>query len=293
MESRNERGYLSLLEQILFEGKERKDRTGVGTKSVFGPQLHFDLYGQFPLLTTKKLHWKSIVHELLWFLNGDTNIKYLNDNGVKIWDKWADKNGDLGPIYGKQWRAWRAADEEREITPSLLKSDQLLSTKTVGEVYIDQLEIAINQIINTPNSRRIVVSAWNVGDIPQMNLPPCHMMYQFYVDGDQLSCKMYQRSADMFLGVPFNIASYALLTYMIAHITGKVPGELIISFGDAHIYQNHVEQVKEQLSRAIKKPPHLMLPYSKKDSAIGDFEMNDFILEGYEAHPHISATIAV
>ncbi len=221
------RNYLDLLQKILDDGIEKSDRTGTGTRSIFGYQMRFDLTHRFPLVTTKKLHVKSIVHELLWFLSGDTNIRYLQENGVKIWDEWADENGELGPVYGSQWRAWRGADNQT----------------------IDQISQVIDQIKTTPDSRRLIVSAWNVAEIPNMKLPPCHAFFQFYVADGKLSCQLYQRSADVFLGVPFNIASYALLTMMIAQVTGYQPGEFILTLGDAHLYSNHVEQARLQLTR--------------------------------------------
>src|SRR6188474_3401330 len=225
--------YLDLLQHILDTGVHKSDRTGTGTQSCFGYQMRFDLQKGFPLVTTKKLHVKSIIHELLWFLKGETNISYLKENGVRIWDEWADENGDLGPVYGKQWRSWEAADGKT----------------------IDQVSELINQIKSNPDSRRLIISAWNVADLPQMALMPCHTIFQFYVAGGKLSCQLYQRSADVFLGVPFNIASYALLTQMVAQVTGLAPGEFIHTFGDAHLYNNHVEQAKNQLSRAPRALP--------------------------------------
>ncbi len=262
------REYLTLLDDVLQNGVRKDDRTGTGTLSVFGRQARFDLSAGFPLLTTKKLHWKSIVHELLWFLRGDTNIRYLKENGVSIWDEWADKDGELGPIYGKQWRSWPAAGGD-----------------------IDQISNAINTLRQNPDSRRIVVSAWNVGVIDDMQLPPCHIMFQFYVANGALSCQLYQRSADIFLGVPFNIASYALLTMMFAHVCGFRPGEFVHTFGDLHLYLNHVEQTKTQLSREPKPLPHLVL--SAKTDDIFSFTYDDIKLSDYAPHPHISAPVAV
>ena len=261
--------YLDLLSHILENGNEKSDRTGTGTKSVFGYQMRFDLQKGFPLLTTKKLHTRSIFHELLWFLKGDTNIKYLHDNKVTIWDEWADENGDLGPVYGKQWRAWQGAD---------------------GKIT-DQISQLIHQIKNTPDSRRMLVSAWNVGEVDQMALPPCHIVFQFYVANGKLSCQLYQRSADVFLGVPFNIASYALLTAMIAQVCGLEAGEFIHTLGDAHLYSNHIEQAKLQLSRTPYELPKLVLNPDVKD--IFDFIYEDIKIENYVSHPHIKAEVAV
>lgn len=261
--------YLDLLSHILENGNEKTDRTGTGTKSVFGYQMRFDLQKGFPLLTTKKLHTRSIFHELLWFLKGDTNIKYLHDNKVTIWDEWADENGDLGPVYGKQWRAWQGAD---------------------GKIT-DQISQLIHQIKNTPDSRRMLVSAWNVGEVEQMALPPCHIVFQFYVANNKLSCQLYQRSADVFLGVPFNIASYALLTEMLAQVCGLEAGEFIHTLGDAHLYLNHIEQAKLQLSRTPYELPKLKLNPEIKD--IFDFKYEDITIEDYVSHPHIKAEVAV
>lgn len=261
--------YLDLLSHILENGNEKTDRTGTGTKSVFGYQMRFDLQKGFPLLTTKKLHTRSIFHELLWFLKGDTNIKYLHDNKVTIWDEWADENGDLGPVYGKQWRAWQGAD---------------------GKIT-DQISQLIHQIKNTPDSRRMLVSAWNVGEVEQMALPPCHIVFQFYVANGKLSCQLYQRSADVFLGVPFNIASYALLTAMIAQVCGLEPGEFIHTLGDAHLYSNHLDQARLQLSRTPYELPKLVLNPDVKD--IFDFTYEDIKIENYVSHPHIKAEVAV
>ncbi len=261
--------YLDLLSHILENGNEKSDRTGTGTKSVFGYQMRFDLQKGFPLLTTKKLHTRSIFHELLWFLKGDTNIKYLHDNKVTIWDEWADENGDLGPVYGKQWRAWQGAD---------------------GKIT-DQISQLIHQIKNTPDSRRMLVSAWNVGEVEQMALPPCHIVFQFYVANGKLSCQLYQRSADVFLGVPFNIASYALLTAMIAQVCGLEAGEFIHTLGDAHLYSNHLDQARLQLSRTPYELPKLVLNPDVKD--IFDFTYEDIKIENYVSHPHIKAEVAV
>lgn len=261
--------YLDLLNRIMEDGAVKADRTGTGTHSVFGHQMRFDLRDGFPLLTTKKLHLKSIIHELLWFLAGDTNIKYLNDNGVRIWNEWADANGDLGHIYGYQWRSWPAPDGS----------------------HIDQIRDVIDQIRNNPDSRRIIVSAWNVADIPNMKLPPCHALFQFYVADGRLSLQLYQRSADCFLGVPFNIASYALLLLMMAQVTGLEPGEFIHTLGDAHIYNDHLEQVKLQLTRDPRPLPKMLLNPDVKD--IFDFKFEDFTLVDYNPHPHIAGKVSV
>ena len=261
--------YLNLLQRIIDNGAEKTDRTGTGTKSCFGYQMRFNLAEGFPMVTTKKLHLKSIIYELLWFLNGDTNIKYLNENGVRIWDEWADKNGDLGPVYGKQWRSWEAPNG----------------------VVIDQISELIEQIKKTPDSRRLIVSAWNVGDLSKMALMPCHNMFQFYVADGKLSCQLYQRSADVFLGVPFNIASYALLTMMIASVCDLEYGDFVHSFGDVHLYNNHVEQANLQLSRKPFPLPTMKINKEVKD--IFSFQFSDFTLENYEAHPSIKAPVAV
>jgi thymidylate synthase len=263
------RQYLELMERILAEGAEKHDRTGTGTLSVFGHQMRFDLGEGFPLLTTKKLHVKSIIHELLWFLAGDTNIKYLKDHGVSIWDEWADENGDLGPVYGRQWRSWPARDGGT----------------------IDQMSQVLEMIRRNPDSRRLIVTAWNPADVERMALPPCHLMFQFYVAKGRLSCQMYQRSADVFLGVPFNIASYALLTLMVAQVTGLAPGDFVHTLGDAHLYTNHVEQAQLQLSRSPKPLPTLRLNPEVTD--LFAFRYQDFALEGYEPHAHIKAAVAV
>lgn len=261
--------YLNLLKYVNDYGVKKLDRTGTGTLSVFGYQMRFDLSQNFPLLTTKRIHLKSVIYELLWFLSGDTNIKFLKDNGVSIWDEWADEDGELGPVYGHQWRSWPTPEGKT----------------------IDQISNLINQIKNNPDSRRLIVSAWNVGEIEKMKLPPCHAFFQFYVAEGRLSCQLYQRSADIFLGVPFNIASYALLTMMVAQVCGLKTGEFVHTLGDAHIYLNHSEQVKIQLSRSIKEPP--IMKINKDRSSIFDFTYDDFILEGYDPHPLIKGTVAV
>jgi thymidylate synthase len=261
--------YLDLLQYILDNGVHKTDRTGTGTQSCFGYQMRFDLQKGFPLVTTKKLHLRSIIYELLWFLQGDTNVKYLNDHGVRIWDEWADENGNLGPVYGKQWRSWACTDG-----------------KTV-----DQISNVILQIKKNPDSRRLIVSAWNVAELPEMRLMPCHALFQFYVTDGKLSCQLYQRSADVFLGVPFNIASYALLTMMMAQVCDLQPGEFIHTFGDVHIYNNHMDQVKLQLSRTPYHLPTMKLNPSIKN--IFDFKFEDFTLENYQSHPAIKAPVAV
>ncbi|MEY3576648.1 MAG: hypothetical protein RL394_230 [Bacteroidota bacterium] len=261
--------YLDLMRHIIEKGADKTDRTGTGTRSIFGYQMRFNLQDGFPMVTTKKLHLRSIIHELLWFLKGDTNIKYLKDNGVGIWDEWANEEGELGPVYGKQWRSWSGAD---------------------GKVY-DQITDLITQIKKTPDSRRLIVSAWNVAELPQMALMPCHTIFQFYVADGKLSCQLYQRSADVFLGVPFNIASYALLTLMVAQVCDLEPGDFVHSFGDVHLYNNHFEQANLQLSR----DPH-PLPVMKINPAVKDifgFSFEDFTLEGYQSHPGIKAPVAV
>ena len=261
--------YHDLLKYILENGVSKTDRTGTGTLSVFGYQMRFDLSEGFPMITTKKLHLKSIIYELLWFLNGDTNINYLNENGVRIWNEWADENGDLGPVYGKQWRSWESKSGET----------------------IDQIENLIKTIKNNPDSRRMIVNAWNVGDLNKMALTPCHCLFQFYVSNGKLSCLLYQRSADTFLGVPFNIASYALLTMMVAHVCNLEAGEFIHSFGDVHLYNNHIEQAKLQLERTPKQLPTMQI--NKKVSSIYDFCFEDFNLENYYPDPHIKAEVSV
>jgi thymidylate synthase len=261
--------YHDLMQHILEKGVKKEDRTGTGTISVFGYQMRFDLSEGFPLVTTKKLHTKSIIHELLWFLTGDTNIKYLKDNGVKIWDEWADENGNLGPVYGHQWRSWPTADGGT----------------------IDQIAQLIDMIKTNPDSRRLMVSAWNVADVNKMALPPCHSLFQFYVADGKLSCQLYQRSADVFLGVPFNIASYALLTMMVAQVCGLKLGDFVHTFGDTHLYSNHIEQANLQLSRELRPLPTLKINPEVKD--IFAFTFEDFTLEGYDPHPHIKAEVAV
>ena len=261
--------YLNLLQHILDKGTDKSDRTGTGTRSCFGYQMRFDLQDGFPLVTTKKVHLRSIIHELLWFLKGETNIAYLKENGVSIWDEWADEEGELGPVYGKQWRSWQGADGR----------------------LIDQVSELIAQIKKNPDSRRLIISAWNVSDLPRMKLMPCHAMFQFYVANGKLSCQLYQRSADVFLGVPFNIASYALLTMMIAQVCDLVPGEFIHTFGDVHIYNNHMEQVREQLTRKPFPLPEMKLNPEVRD--IFQFKYEDFELVNYQAHPGIKAPVAV
>lgn len=261
--------YLQLCETILKEGVHKSDRTGTGTTSIFGHQMRFDLQEGFPLVTTKKLHLKSIIYELLWFLKGDTNIGYLRDNGVSIWDEWADENGELGPVYGRQWRSWPSPDGGT----------------------IDQIAMVLDQIRNNPDSRRMIVNAWNVAELDKMALAPCHCLFQFYVADGKLSCQLYQRSADVFLGVPFNIASYALLTMMMAQVTGLTPGTFVHTLGDAHIYSNHMEQVKLQLSREPRPLPTMTLNPEVK--SLFDFEYADFQLSGYDPHPRIKGEVAV
>jgi thymidylate synthase len=261
--------YLDLMQHVLNHGTQKHDRTGTGTISVFGYQMRFNLQEGFPMVTTKKLHLKSIIHELIWFLSGETNIKYLKDNGVKIWDEWADENGNLGPVYGSQWRSWPKPDGEK----------------------IDQITQIINTIKNNPDSRRIIVSAWNVAEIENMALPPCHAFFQFYVADGKLSCQLYQRSADIFLGVPFNIASYALLTMMVAQVCGLEYGDFVHTLGDAHLYNNHIEQANLQLSRDSKALPKMRINAEVKN--IFDFKFEDFTLENYDPHPHIKGAVAV
>ncbi len=261
--------YHDLMRHVLEHGVKKEDRTGTGTYSVFGYQMRFDLAAGFPLLTTKKLHTKSIIHELLWFLKGDTNIAYLKENGVRIWDEWADEHGNLGPVYGYQWRSWPTADGR----------------------HIDQITQVLDMINKNPDSRRLIVSAWNVADINNMKLPPCHAFFQFYVADGKLSCQLYQRSADIFLGVPFNIASYALLTMMMAQVCGLQPGDFVHTLGDAHIYSNHVEQAKLQLTRDCRPLPTMRINPEVK--SLFDFKFEDFTLENYDPHPHIKAEVAV
>lgn len=263
------RAYLDLLKHILENGIEKGDRTGVGTLSVFGYQMRFNLEDGFPILTTKKIHLKSVIYELLWFLRGDTNVRYLQEHGVSIWNEWADQEGDLGPIYGAQWRSWRGADGQT----------------------IDQIAQVVREIQQNPNSRRLIVSAWNVAELDKMALPPCHCLFQFYVANGKLSCQLYQRSADVFLGVPFNIASYALLTMMVAQVTGLKAGEFIHTFGDVHLYRNHIEQAKLQLTRQPYPLPKMLINPEVKD--IFSFKFEDFELINYRAHPHIPAEVAV
>jgi thymidylate synthase len=261
--------YLDLLSHVLQNGTEKEDRTGTGTISVFGYQTRFNLQDGFPVITTKKLHLRSIIHELLWFLQGDTNIEYLKKNNVRIWDDWADENGELGPVYGHQWRSWPCPDGS----------------------HIDQISQVIESLKNNPNSRRHIVSAWNVSEISNMALPPCHLLFQFYVANGKLSCQLYQRSADLFLGVPFNIASYALLTMMVAQVTGYEAGEFIHTFGDAHIYKNHIDQVKLQLSRETRALPQMCL--NPEIKSIFDFKYEDFELKNYNPHPHIKGEVSI
>lgn len=263
------KAYLELLQKILTSGIEKDDRTGVGTLSLFGYQMRFDLQNGFPILTTKRIHLKSVIYELLWFLKGDTNVRYLQEHGVRIWNEWADEKGDLGPVYGAQWRSWRGADGQT----------------------IDQIQWVINEIRQNPHSRRLIVSAWNVAELEKMALPPCHILFQFYVANGKLSCQLYQRSADVFLGVPFNIASYALLTMMIAQVTDLEPGEFIHTFGDVHLYRNHIEQAKLQLSREPYPLPVMKINPEIKDISL--FKYEDFELVNYIAHPHIKAEVAV
>lgn len=263
------RQYLELMQHVIDHGFQKTDRTGIGTLSIFGHQMRFDLNDGFPLVTTKKCHLKSIIHELLWFIRGDTNVRYLHKYGVSIWDEWADVNGNLGPIYGQQWRSWMSADGQK----------------------IDQLQQVIKQIIDTPDSRRMLISSWNVGELHRMRLPPCHALFQFYVADNKLSCQLYQRSADIFLGVPFNIASYALLTMMIAQVSNLGVGEFVHTLGDAHLYLNHLEQAREQLSREPRPLPVMRL--NPMIRTISEFEYEDFVLENYDPHPPIKAPVAV
>lgn len=263
------RNYLQLLDEVLNHGIDRDDRTGVGTRGLFGRQMRFDLSQGFPLLTTKKVHIRSVIYELLWFLKGDTNIKWLTENGVTIWDEWADEDGNLGPVYGHQWRSWQSPDG----------------------TTIDQIAHIENQIRTNPKSRRLIVSAWNVADVADMALPPCHLLFQFYVAGDRLSCQLYQRSADLFLGVPFNIASYALLTMMMAKVTGLQPGEFVHTLGDVHLYKNHFDQAREQLARHPRPLPKMQI--NSTPDSVSEFAFEDFTLIGYDPHPRIKAPVAV
>jgi thymidylate synthase len=263
------KGYLDLMRRVREQGVRKSDRTGTGTLSVFGHQMRFDLAAGFPLATTKKLHLPSIIHELLWFLRGDTNIRYLNDHGVRIWDEWADETGDLGPVYGRQWRSWPAR----------------------GDSTIDQITELMQRLRSDPDSRRLIVTAWNPADVDRMALPPCHCLFQFYVAEGRLSCQLYQRSADVFLGVPFNIASYALLTHMIAHVAGLQAGEFVHTFGDAHLYLNHLDQADEQLKRNPLPLPRLVI--ARDVASLDDFRYEDFEIVDYQAHPHIKAPVAV
>ena len=289
--------YLTLLETVMTYGVDRGDRTGTGTRGIFGHQMRFDLSEGFPLLTTKKLHLKSIIHELLWFLAGDTNIKYLNDHGVTIWDEWADENGDLGPVYGSQWRSWPGKIEvfkHGEQPEGYRYYPNVWLPVNKGSLYqqgIDQISWVINEIKRNPNSRRLIVSAWNPAEVDEMALPPCHCLFQFYVADGKLSCQLYQRSADIFLGVPFNIASYALLTMMISSVCDLEPGEFIHTLGDAHIYHNHFDQVKEQLSREPRNLPTMWINPNVED--IFSFKYTDFNLFDYDPYPSIKAPIAV
>jgi len=261
--------YLDLMRRVLEQGTKKSDRTGTGTRSIFGHQMRFDLQAGFPLVTTKKLHLRSIIHELMWFIRGETNVAYLNENRVTIWDEWADEQGDLGPIYGRQWRSWATPDGQT----------------------IDQLADVVERIKSEPDSRRLIVSAWNVGDLDQMALPPCHLLFQFYVADGRLSCQLYQRSADVFLGVPFNIASYALLTMMVAQVTGLGPGDFVHTLGDAHLYENQLQQAELQLSREPRPLPTMQL--RSEVTSLFDFTFDDFQLTGYDPHPHIAAPVAV
>jgi thymidylate synthase len=261
--------YLDLVQRVLSGGVEKRDRTGTGTRSIFGHQMRFDLAAGFPLVTTKKLHLKSIIYELLWFLAGDTNVKYLNDHGVSIWNEWADAHGDLGPVYGRQWRSWPAA----------------------SGATIDQIADVVAAIRRNPDSRRLIVTAWNPADVDKMALPPCHCLFQFYVADGKLSCQLYQRSADVFLGVPFNIASYAMLTVMVAQVTGLKPGDFVHTFGDAHLYLDHLDQARQQLARSPRALPQLKLNPAVTD--LFAFRFEDFTVEGYDPHPHIKAKVAV
>jgi thymidylate synthase len=282
------RQYLDLMRDVLDHGVKKTDRTGTGTLSVFGRQMRFDLAAGFPLVTTKKIHTKSIIHELLWFLSGDTNIRYLQQHGVTIWDEWADKDGNLGPVYGSQWRSWPTPGGSRVYPTSHLNPTS--ATADVGG-SIDQIRQVVGQISSNPDSRRLIVTAWNPAEIDKMALAPCHCLFQFYVAEGRLSCQLYQRSADIFLGVPFNIASYALLTMMVAQVTGLKPGDFVHTLGDAHLYSNHLDQARLQLSRQPRPLPRMAI--NPDVTSIFDFVYDDFALEGYDPHPHIKAAVAV
>jgi thymidylate synthase len=282
--------YHDLLDKILTEGVQKGDRTGTGTISIFGHQMRFDLSEGFPMLTTKRLPFKAIAVELLWFLRGDTNIKFLHDHGVTIWDEWADANGDLGPVYGKQWRSWPSFEQTRAMT--INHGEHFGKILSVGFTKsIDQIANVVDQIKRNPNSRRLMVTAWNPAEVDQMALPPCHCLFQFYVANGKLSCQLYQRSADVFLGVPFNIASYALLTMMIAHVTGLQPGDFVHSFGDTHLYLNHIEQAKLQLTRETRALPRVT--FNQAMDSIFGFQLEDMQLQGYDPHPGIKAEVSV
>lgn len=287
MTNKADETYLALCQHILDNGVAKTDRTGTGTLSTFGYQMRFDLAAGFPLLTTKRVAWKSVAYELLWFLRGDTNVKYLRDNGVSIWDEWADGDGDLGPVYGKQWRRWNAGT--KTITRNV--NEGLKLSVNFPDVKVDQIANVVSQIRKNPDSRRLLVSAWNVSEIGQMALPPCHFAFQFYVANGKLSCQLYQRSGDIFLGVPFNIASYALLTHMIAHVTGLGVGEFVHTIGDAHIYSNHIEQVKTQLQREPRELPTLEI--TRKTDDIDALTFEDFVIHGYDPHPKLTGKVAV
>lgn len=288
MTNKADETYNALCRHILENGVEKSDRTGTGTLSTFGYQMRFDLAEGFPLLTTKRVAWKSVVHELLWFLRGDTNVKYLRDNGVSIWDEWAREDGELGPVYGEQWRSWGRMEEEFDYVFN--GEDEVLESY-VARQHIDQIADVIDQIRKNPDSRRLLVNAWNVGEIDEMALPPCHFAFQFYVANGKLSCQLYQRSGDVFLGIPFNIASYALLTHMIAHVTGLLVGEFVHTIGDAHIYTNHIEQVRTQLERETRALPTVHI--TKETDDIDAIGFDDIVLEGYDPHPKLSGQVAI